>query len=490
MPSSQQFVCASAISTERGARGLLSRLQRLWSLLTRAIRTAMRATYLMSIASPLAVVYPLTHLHPRLREKWLSLVVFGVECSGAAVVKLFQWASSRPDMFGDSFCSVFKKLQDNTSPHSFRHTKAVLASSFGKNWENLIEIDERSPILGSGCIGQVYRCKLKEEDKEIALKILHPNVEGGIDADLDILRFVAVCIDNYDGNHRWLNFPGMVEEFAGLLKEQLDLKNEAKNLRTFRINFRDDDDVIFPKVFLHRKNVLVMEYMKGDSLDSFLDRQRDNPALLKVVCDKGITAVCKMIFEHNFVHGDVHPGNILFSRDAQPRLVLLDAGIAKKFERRDHQLLVDVLSGFIQGDGKKAGRALIRDSINRTSIVAEDENGFVQVLDDMCEQAKRDRSFFDSIGNYVTKICAAASTHKIMMNQGFVSIALTVRVMEGVAFALNPEAEIWRIANKIVMKVKVEEAMGKVGGARFRRFLTREIEKKEKEADQDDDSNY
>ena len=81
----------------------------------------------------------------------------------------------------------------------------------------------------------------------------------------------------------------------------------------------------------------------------------------------------------------------------------------------------------------------------------------MKILDDMCEKAKSDQSFFDSIGNYVTIICDGASKHKVMMNQGFVSIALTTRVMEGVALALNPAAEIWRIANKIVMKVKAEE---------------------------------
>ena len=69
---------------------------------------------------------------------------------------------------------------------------------------------------------------------------------------------------------------------------------------------------------------------------------------------------------------------------------MLDTGIAKKFTKDDHKLLVDVLAGFIQGDGVRAGNALIRDSLNRTSIRANDEAGFVKVLDDMCERAKKD----------------------------------------------------------------------------------------------------
>ncbi|GMH87470.1 hypothetical protein TrVE_jg11588 [Triparma verrucosa] len=263
-----------------------------------------------------------------------------------------------------------------------------------------------------------------------------------------------------DERVKWLNFPGMVEEFSELLKDQLDLNNEARNLQQFRKNFSDSSDVIFPSLIMSRSNVMIMEFVDGDTVWEFVERYKDDATLRNRVCDKGITAVCQMIFEHNFVHGDVHPGNILFSREEDPKLVLLDTGIAKRFTRRDHKLLVDVLGGFIQGDGASAGRAIIADSVNRTSIQSHNASGFVKILDDMCEKAKSDQSFFDSIGNYVTIICDGASKHKVMMNQGFVSIALTTRVMEGVALALNPAAEIWRIANKIVMKVKAEEMLG------------------------------
>jgi hypothetical protein len=63
-------------------------------------------------------------------------------------------------------------------------------------------------------------------------------VECGIDADLDILRVAADLLDRYDERVKWLNFPGMVEEFSELLKDQLDLRSEARNLLMFRENFK------------------------------------------------------------------------------------------------------------------------------------------------------------------------------------------------------------------------------------------------------------
>jgi aarF domain-containing kinase len=171
-----------------------------------------------------------------------------------------------------------------------------------------------------------------------------------------------------------------------------------------------------------------------------------------------------MIFDHNFVHGDVHPGNILFTKEApgvEPKMVLLDTGIARRFTKHDHEILVGVLTSFINGSGKKAAEYLIKDSLASQSSPPVGVEGFTKVLDDMCEQAKRDHSFFDSIGNYVSTICNAAAKHQVMMNQGFVSIALTVRVMEGVALALNREAEIWRVANGIILQAKAKSFLGK-----------------------------
>ena len=422
-----------------------------------------RLAFLMSVATPVAFTYPLSSIGPEAKKLWLSMCVYAAERSGAAVVKIFQWASSRPDLFGNEFYSTFRKLQDETTPHQFKHTEKLLEEAFGPDWKGLIELTEDSPILGSGCIGQVYKAHMNSTP--VALKILHPNVQNGIEADLDILYTIAKMM-NISERIRYLNLPGMVDEFSGLLSDQLDLNNEAKNLLLFRDNFDNDEDIYFPKLHLASKNAMVMEFIDALSLRDFVEKHKHNKQLLDAMCDKGIRAICRMIFDHNLVHGDIHPGNILFKDD---RMILLDCGIAKKFTRADHKLLTDVLAGFITGDGASAGKALIRDSENKTSIKPVNEDAFVDVLNEMCEQAKRDRSFFDKIGNYVKKICDAASENKIMMNQGFVSIALTVRVMEGVAFALNPEAKIIRISNGIIMKVRAEEMLGVVNDKRFSR---------------------
>ena len=246
---------------------------------------------------------------------YLRLCLKCVEHSGAAVIKLMQWSSSRPDLFGHAFCHVFAKLQDNTTPHHWRHTCRHMEEAYGKDWRDRIQLDANN-IIGSGCIGQVYKGRLR--DQPVAVKVLHPAVQDDIDADLDILR-VAVRIAPYlpgTANLKWLNLEGVVEEFAHLLKLQIDLRREADNLRRFNHNFRHDKVVKFPQLvegFEPTENVLVETFCEGVPVVEFCRRHREEPELLRSMCNQAIKAVCQMIFLDNYVHGDLHPGNGVYN---------------------------------------------------------------------------------------------------------------------------------------------------------------------------------
>ena len=83
---------------------------------------------------------------------------------------------------------------------------------------------------------------------------MHPHVEDAIDADLDLMRVFVRALewmpfDVFPGI-KWLNMPGIVEELAGMLKIQLDLRTEAEHLERFNANFASSNKVIFPKVML------------------------------------------------------------------------------------------------------------------------------------------------------------------------------------------------------------------------------------------------
>ena len=82
--------------------------------------------------------------------------------------------------------------------------------------------------------------------------VTHPSVEANIDADLDLLRLFVRAVQklpwDFFANLKWMNLEGAVEDFADMLKLQLDCRVEAKNLERFNENFAASENVVFPMV--------------------------------------------------------------------------------------------------------------------------------------------------------------------------------------------------------------------------------------------------
>ena len=74
---------------------------------------------------------------------------------------------------------VLSKLQRRIRQHGWRQTEETLKRNFGADCLTDVFADfEREPI-GSGCCAQVYRATLAQYDGvEVAVKVLHPNVES------------------------------------------------------------------------------------------------------------------------------------------------------------------------------------------------------------------------------------------------------------------------------------------------------------------------
>jgi aarF domain-containing kinase len=232
-------------------------------------------------------------------------------------------------------------LQDDTTPHAWKHTHRAMRLAYGDEWQSRIQLHE---IIGSGCIGQVYRGQVvqqlggppppltntskntdyealvsasqQQQQQQVAVKVLHPNVEQDIDADLDLMRFAVRAIQwfPFAQGLKWLDLEGIVEEFAVLLKEQLDLRNEAVNLQRFHQNFDSTTsksrsnkvNVIFPHLvhgFAPSRDVLVETFCDGIPVLEFARQHKEDREMLSSMCRTAILAVCKMIFLDNFMHG-------------------------------------------------------------------------------------------------------------------------------------------------------------------------------------------
>jgi aarF domain-containing kinase len=191
-------------------------------------------------------------------------------------------------------------------PHPFSYTKKVIEEAFGRPLDQVFT--ELDPVpLGVGAIAQVYKARLRPDillghlqeqlslqdntittdsvqtlDSDgnpiilhtaVAIKVLHPKARQIVQRDLAIMKFCAKFLTLIPTIH-WLSLPDEVRVFGEMMREQLDLRGEAKNLERFNEHFFDAYDVKIPRPLatFTTKDMLLEEYEKGIPLDLFLNQ--------------------------------------------------------------------------------------------------------------------------------------------------------------------------------------------------------------------------
>src|SRR6202035_74752 len=144
----------------------------------------------------------------------------------------------------------------------------------------------------------------------VAIKVLHPKVAPTIYRDIRIMRFFASILNSIP-TMEWLSLPDEVDQFAEMMKLQLDLRIEGANLEIFQRNFNERSTVTFPTPYQEytTRKVLIEEFAHGLPLPDFLERGAG--PYNKELADMGVDAFLHMLLIDNFVHADLHPGNIM-----------------------------------------------------------------------------------------------------------------------------------------------------------------------------------
>ncbi|EOA36827.1 hypothetical protein CARUB_v10008587mg [Capsella rubella] len=402
---------------------------------------------------------------PRFRKIWLQMVHRTLERAGPAFIKWGQWAATRPDLFPKDLCSQLSKLHSNAPEHSFAYTKKTIEKAFGRKLSEIFEEFDEVPVA-SGSIAQVHRASLrfqypgqKSKSSLVAVKVRHPGVGESIRRDFVIINLVAK-ISTIIPALKWLRLDESVQQFGVFMLSQVDLAREASHLSRFIYNFRRWKDVSFPKPVypLVHPAVLVETYEHGESVARYVDGMDGHEWIKTRLAHIGTHALLKMLLVDNFIHADMHPGNILVRKKAsrgglfktkKPHIVFLDVGMTAELSKNDRENLLEFFKAVARRDGRTAAERTLKLSRkqncpNREAFIEEVEEAFKfwgTPEGDLVHPA-------DCMHELLEKV----RRHRVNIDGNVCTVMVTTLVLEGWQRKLDPGYDVMHTLQTMVLK--------------------------------------
>lgn len=546
LEASRQEIAEYVPEYLRGSRKIRRGIWRFFdTYIIEPIATGLRFLHLVFIFVPVIATVPIIWLGAKQKDRddersgtlwWYGFLVSSMERAGAAFIKLGQWAASRTDIFPTEMCRIMSALHSNAPAHSLAVSKKTIERAFGRKFEDIFDDFEEKP-LGVGAIAQVYKAKLKpdlaiSEDSDtrpqtmrerarktvdtalksspqrvpstyVAIKVLHPNIERIVRRDLKIMGFFASII-NAIPTMEWLSFPDEVIQFGEMMRLQLDLRIESANLTMFRKHFRSRTTAWFPYPYTDytTRQVLVEEFANGIPLEHFL--QNGGGVFQKEIADEGLDAFLHMLLIDNFIHADLHPGNIMvrfyksaslsadmagnlpsfrkrskpdpqgstdvteevlqrlrpyYSRDKKqewmdtlqqidqegyrPQLIFIDTGLVTELNATNRDNFLELFKAIAEFDGYKAGHLMVERCRQPDAVI--DKEVFALRMQHLVLGVKSKTFALGNIkiGDILNEVLSMVRGHHVRLEGDFVNVVLSILLLEGIGRSLDPEMDLF-----------------------------------------------
>jgi ubiquinone biosynthesis protein len=350
---------------------------------------------------------------------------------GPSYIKLGQFLATRPDVIGAKRAFELKVLQDKLPPFGMEEAKRIIQRELGK------------PV---------------EDGRNVAVKILRPDVDRRFAADIESFGFAARMIERLSVEGRRLRPVAAVLMLETSMKLELDLRMEASALAEMAENTKDDPSFRLPKVdwVTTSKRVLTTEWLDAIPMAD-VEALKKSGLNLQAMADTIIQSFLRHAIRDGFFHADMHQGNLMV--DSKANLVALDLGIMGRLGMKERMFLAEILHGFITRNYMRVAEVHFEAGYVPDT---QDVNNFAQALRAIGEPILDLPADQISMGRLLTQLFEVTEQFEMKAQPQLLLLQKTMVVVEGVARTLNPNLNMWVSAEPVV-RAWIERTLGPIG---------------------------
>ena len=385
-------------------------------------------------------------------QKDLSKYLFNVITDlGPCYIKLGQALSTRPDLVRQDWLTELTNLQDNLPPFEHKIALKILEKELGSQ-ANILFDDFPSEPIASASLGQVYKAKLSN-NYYVAVKVQRPNLEFIIRRDVVILKLLANFLAPFLPLNIGVGIGEIIDEFGKALFEEINYEKEAINAERFAKLFKNNPQVIIPKVekSFSSKKVITTSWIEGVKLKDRNEIEQNN-LIPSSFIRTGVISGLQQLFEYGYFHADPHPGNMFALKGGDQKnghIAYVDFGMMDSISDFDRLTLIKAIVHLINNEF-----LLLAKDFQKLGFLSEEQD--LQSLVNPLKEVLGD-SLGKEVGNFnfkeiTDKFSKLMYAYPFRVPSRFALIIRAVVSQEGLALRLDPEFKIVRIAYPYIAK--------------------------------------
>ena len=372
-----------------------------------------------------------------------------IEDLGPIFVKLGQVISTRKDLLSPEIAYELSKLQDRVRPFPSGISEGIITNELKNPLNNIFKSFDSKP-MASASIAQVHSAKL-HNDKHVIVKVVRPNIKEEIKKDIELMKLVATYLTSLSDDFKRMHLIEVVNDYEILIYDETDLYKEANNAKKIKENFTNSKLVHIPEIYWEyvTQNVLVMERTFAIPINDKKRLEQCNVDF-KQLATNAVELFFVQVFEHNFFHADMHPGNIFVQTDeGDVKFVLVDFGIMGSLSSFDKKYLAENFVAFFNKDYRRVARLHVESEwVPKDTDIDELELAIRENCEPMLDRSIKDVSLSEVIIN----LFDTARKFKLEVQPQLVLMQKTLLYTEGLGREFYPELDLWKTSKPILEK--------------------------------------